>query len=110
MEDCSDGLAAELKNICNASNCGAIIFAEGNMDKANIIFKNIALSENPLYHLTGFFHYNMPPMSDMLARTYQGKGNLDKAIEEYKRLTNFNPASKDRRLIHPRYHYRLLYH
>jgi thiamine-monophosphate kinase len=26
MEDCSDGLASETKNICEASNCGAILF------------------------------------------------------------------------------------
>jgi tetratricopeptide (TPR) repeat protein len=34
-------------------------------------------------------------------------GNLDQAIEEYKKLLIFNPASQDRRLHNPVYHYRL---
>jgi len=40
-----------------------------------------------------------------LARAYLKKGNIDKAIDEYERLIHFNPASKDRRLMYPKYHY-----
>ena len=42
-----------------------------------------------------------------MARIYQQKGELDKAIAEYEQLMTFNPESKDRLLIHPLYHYRL---
>jgi tetratricopeptide (TPR) repeat protein len=42
-----------------------------------------------------------------LARAYQKKGNLDKAIEEYKKLLTFDPGSQDRRMHNPIYHYRL---
>jgi len=35
------------------------------------------------------------------------KGDLDSAIAEYERITRFDPASKDRRLIHPLHRYEL---
>ncbi|MGD8538947.1 MAG: protein kinase [Candidatus Aminicenantes bacterium] len=53
----------------------------------------------------GFF--NVPFIKDLLARIYQKKGDLDKAIVEYERLLT-NPKSEERwLLIHPKYHYRL---
>jgi tetratricopeptide (TPR) repeat protein len=58
----------------------------------------------PAYALV-YTLYNFPLDQDVLARSYQKMGNLDKAIEEYKKL--LNPASQDRRLHYPVYHYRL---
>ena len=53
------------------------------------------------------FYMNVPYAQDVLARAYAAKGDLDRAIAEYKRLLTFDPASKDRRLKNPRYEYRL---
>ena len=49
----------------------------------------------------------MPFMKDTLAISYLRQGDSDKAITEYERLISFDPEIRDRRLIHPKYHYRL---
>ena len=54
-----------------------------------------------------FTLYNFPLDQDVLARAYHKAGNLDKAIEEYRKLLTFDPASQDRRMHNPVYHYRL---
>jgi tetratricopeptide (TPR) repeat protein len=49
---------------------------------------------------------NTPFFKDVLARAYWKKGDLDKAISEYERLTTIDPKNRLRFLIHPLYHYR----
>jgi serine/threonine protein kinase/tetratricopeptide (TPR) repeat protein len=50
--------------------------------------------------------HNMPFLKDVLARAYWKKGDLDKAVTEYERLTTIDPKNRLRLLIHPLYHYR----
>ncbi|MFO7889442.1 MAG: tetratricopeptide repeat protein [bacterium] len=56
-----------------------------------------------------FWHirYNLPFTRDVGCRAYLQKGDIDKAITEYEKLITLDPDSEDRRLIHPRMHYRL---
>jgi tetratricopeptide (TPR) repeat protein len=83
------------------------LLAQDSIDAAIAIAENIKELAPPLYHFNSerFLFYNSPFSKDILARAYLKKGNIDKAIAEYERLTHFNPTSKDRRLMYPKYHY-----
>ena len=52
-------------------------------------------------------YYNFPLMRDTIPRIYVQVGELDKAIDEYEKLVTFNPENRERRFIHPKFHYRL---
>jgi tetratricopeptide (TPR) repeat protein len=51
--------------------------------------------------------YNMRPGRDFLARIYCLQNKTGKAIKQYEHLVKFDPATTERRLIHPTYHYQL---
>jgi len=85
-----------------------ILLAEGLVEKAITACKKLAPKKFPPFsNRLDVIIYNMPFMRDSLARVYQQKGDLDKAIGEYDRLVAFSPESKEHRLIHPKYHYSL---
>ena len=86
---------------------GEIYLAKGLPEEAISAWGQLPEVEMPDFQNLGIVFYNFPPQKDLLARAYQNKGEIDKAIAEYERLITFDPRSKDRRLIHPLYHYRL---
>jgi serine/threonine protein kinase/Tfp pilus assembly protein PilF len=84
-----------------------VLLAEGALDKAIAAFEEELLLEIPYMHSWLILLYNTPYPRDVLARIYQKKDDIDRAISEYERLITFNPESKERRLIHPLLYYRL---
>jgi tetratricopeptide (TPR) repeat protein len=69
--------------------------------------KALARSIPSVSDTAGMLTYNLPFHQDALARAYLLAGLPGKAMAEYERLIVFPPESRDRRLIHPLYHYRL---
>lgn len=87
---------------------GEIKLAEGSFDQALAFLEKAIPMEIPSFiSANNLVSYSVPFIQDGKARAYLQKGELDRAIAEYEQLITFKPESKDRRLIHPKYHYRL---
>jgi len=85
---------------------GELLLAKGYQDQAILhLEKAEPVGKPPLMQF--MYPYNYPFIKDVLARSYQKKGELDKAIAEYERLVTFDPDAEWRCLIHPIYYYRL---
>ena len=84
-----------------------VLLAEDSVEKAIAACENITPPEVISMFSEQIPVYNLPFTRDLLAEVYQQEGELDKAIAEYERLITLDPSSEDRRLIPPRFHYRL---
>ncbi|MGD9347108.1 MAG: protein kinase [Candidatus Aminicenantes bacterium] len=83
-----------------------ILLAEGSFDEAVAVGEKLNYKLSPDYPWDIILN-NVCGFNDVVARAYQQKGDLDKAIAEYERLMTIDLKDRDRRLIHPLYHYKL---
>jgi tetratricopeptide (TPR) repeat protein len=90
-----------------ATLASEIMLARGRANDAIKCFKGDFKIYAPVGTSPMLYAINVPFDQDILPRAYAAKGDLDKAIAEYKKLLTFDPASKDRRIKNPRYEYRL---
>ena len=83
-----------------------VALAGGAVDEAIRIGEKIDFGILTSVNTPKMVVYNLPLLKDVLARAYWKKGSLDKAVDEYERLTTIDPKNRLRMLIHPLYHYR----
>jgi len=83
-----------------------VLVAEGSPGQAIATIQEAALPD-PYYVIRHVNEYTMPVFRDVVARAYYAVGDLDNAIEEYKRLLKFDEKVQGRFLIDPQYHFRL---
>jgi serine/threonine protein kinase/Tfp pilus assembly protein PilF len=85
-----------------------VLLAEGSVDEAMALFKEIpstALSFGDFY---AYIYKNLPYRFNFIAQGFQEKGEIEKAIAEYERLTISDPAQVAyQSLVHPFSHLRL---
>jgi len=83
-----------------------VLLAQDSLEKAIAVFEKTAKLEvdRPLYYFPGIHNiYN----KNIVARVYKKKGDVDRAILEYEKLTNPDPNKRGRLLIHPLWRYEL---
>ena len=84
-----------------------LLLKQDSLDKAIEIYKKrTPIGPADLYQ-TNLGANNLFLNSDVLARIYIRKGNVNKAIKEYENLVTFEPKKGEWLLINPKYHYRL---
>ncbi|NIM58852.1 MAG: protein kinase [Candidatus Aminicenantes bacterium] len=86
---------------------GEILIAEGSFDKAIAVLKKTSILKFRQSRINLVVGMNTVNYEDTLARAYQHKGEIDKAISVYEKRIRIDPNSDDRCLIHPLNYYRL---
>jgi tetratricopeptide (TPR) repeat protein len=87
---------------------GEILLAEGSYDEAISVLEDCPRMKMPWLWLNqAIITYNFLNINSLLAQAYKQKGDLDKAIEVYERLTDPKPENRDGRLIRPENYYYL---
>ena len=84
-----------------------VMLAEGSLEEAIAVCKRLWSPKLPSHDIGFIINLNVLFPGDVLARCYQKKGELDKAIAEYEQLITSFPENKSQRLIHPKFHYQL---
>ena len=103
----SDPVTKEKHESHNQALEGEIFLIERLSDKTIALFSlEKHVYPQGMEHVHQMISYNSPFAKDTLARAYLQKGDLNRAIQEYERLTSFDPNGKNRRLIYPLYYFR----
>ena len=84
-----------------------ILVAEDSLEKA-VQLKGLKITlDRPFSFDINYLYYNFPLSQDALAKAYIKKGMIGLAIQEYESLLETDEFKRERRLINPRYHYKL---
>jgi tetratricopeptide (TPR) repeat protein len=87
---------------------GEVLLAEKSYDEAISALQDTTPRKMPwIWRTSSIFGFNWNGTEALLAQAYKKKGDLDKAITIYERLTDPNPENREGRLIYPKNYYEL---
>lgn len=86
---------------------GATLLHENSVNEAIEFSLKMQPMHMPTLYPWYLLFYNVPYPKDILAQAYIRKEQIDNAIREYERLTEFDPNTEERRLIYPKHHFEL---
>jgi len=84
-----------------------LLLRQDSLEKSIQVCKNIPSIGRPDFHQANIVAINLFLNSDVLARAYVRKGEIERAIREYENLVTLDPKKGEWLLINPKYHYRL---
>lgn len=85
-----------------------ILLEEGSVDEAIALIEKMPPPKVSFGSIVSFVRRNLPFDDDLFALAYLKKGEMDKAISEYERITSLNlEIGLDRPIVHPLSRYRL---
>jgi tetratricopeptide (TPR) repeat protein len=84
-----------------------VLIAEDSLDRAVEVANGAPTQPIPVFSSGALVRYNLPIVRDIAARALAKKGEMQKAVAEYERITAFDPQSSDRRIIFPKHLYQL---
>ncbi len=84
-----------------------ILIAQSEPEKAIDAYKKIGGPNINIGNIGTVIFHGVPYILDIPARAYLRKGQLDKAIAEYEKLTAPDPVAREHELIHPLSRFRL---
>ena len=84
-----------------------LLLRQDSLEKSIQVCKNIPSMGRPDFYQANIGAINLFLNSDVLARAYLRKGEIEKAIREYENLVTLDPKKGEWLLINPKYHYRL---
>jgi len=88
---------------------GEMLLVEGPVEKVLSVCEKASPWRSPpaLQNTMAMLFYNTPLPRDIVGRAHKIMKNIDQAIAKYEQLITFDPSSKNRRLIYPKYYYSL---
>jgi serine/threonine protein kinase/Tfp pilus assembly protein PilF len=95
-------------NIAEKYILSHVLLAEGSVDEAVAIFEEIPSAPLSFSDFYAYIYKNLPYRADFVAQGFQAKGDIDRAIGAYEKLTTFDPAQAAfQPLLHPFSHLHL---
>ena len=84
-----------------------ILLEGGFIEEAIEVATEIEPEEIPMMNIISMIGYNLAFPRNIVARTHLENGDMQSAINAYEELVTFDPESRDRQLVRPKYHYEL---